>query len=131
MFLMEKSVIKLFFCIMGCIEHVGVTLSNDGYTTQALSTNIYIAICIVMADPQYILYTMFFICSRWRLFSLVNTPLLLSQIDWEIHLILILLSNSCSGIFEVNCSKDIKIQGIIGPCASLDKVNLKPLNKFL
>jgi protein transport protein SEC23 len=28
----------------------------------------------------------------------------------------------CSGIFEVNCSKDIKVQGIIGPCASLEKV---------
>lgn len=27
-----------------------------------------------------------------------------------------------SGIFEVNCSKDIKVQGIIGPCASLEKV---------
>ncbi|KAF6135801.1 hypothetical protein GIB67_028120 [Kingdonia uniflora] len=27
----------------------------------------------------------------------------------------------CSGIFEVNCSKDIKVQGIIGPCASLGK----------
>lgn len=28
----------------------------------------------------------------------------------------------CSGIFEINCSKDIKIQGVIGPCASLEKV---------
>ena len=28
----------------------------------------------------------------------------------------------CSGIFEVNCSKDIRVQGIIGPCASLEKV---------
>ncbi|WVZ17690.1 hypothetical protein V8G54_010672 [Vigna mungo] len=27
----------------------------------------------------------------------------------------------CSGIFEINCSKDLKIQGIIGPCASLEK----------
>ncbi|KAF8378970.1 hypothetical protein HHK36_028396 [Tetracentron sinense] len=27
----------------------------------------------------------------------------------------------CSGTFEVNCSKDIKVQGIIGPCASLEK----------
>ncbi|KAI9182019.1 hypothetical protein LWI28_021161 [Acer negundo] len=28
----------------------------------------------------------------------------------------------CSnGIFEINCSKDIKVQGIIGPCASLEK----------
>ncbi|KAK6120763.1 hypothetical protein DH2020_045491 [Rehmannia glutinosa] len=26
-----------------------------------------------------------------------------------------------SGIFEISCSKDIKIQGVIGPCASLDK----------
>ncbi|KAJ4836151.1 hypothetical protein Tsubulata_048981 [Turnera subulata] len=26
-----------------------------------------------------------------------------------------------SGIFEINCSKDIKVQGIIGPCASLEK----------
>jgi protein transport protein SEC23 len=28
---------------------------------------------------------------------------------------------SYSGIFEINCSKDIKVQGIIGPCASLEK----------
>ncbi|XP_075476900.1 protein transport protein SEC23 C-like isoform X2 [Primulina tabacum] len=28
---------------------------------------------------------------------------------------------SSNGIFEINCSKDIKIQGIIGPCASLEK----------
>lgn len=27
-----------------------------------------------------------------------------------------------SGIFEINCSKDIKVQGIIGPCASLERV---------
>jgi protein transport protein SEC23 len=26
-----------------------------------------------------------------------------------------------SGILEINCSKDVKIQGIIGPCASLEK----------
>ncbi|KAJ1700628.1 hypothetical protein LUZ63_000407 [Rhynchospora breviuscula] len=26
-----------------------------------------------------------------------------------------------NGIFEVNCSKDLKIQGILGPCASLEK----------
>ncbi|URE39768.1 Sec23/Sec24 beta-sandwich domain [Musa troglodytarum] len=26
-----------------------------------------------------------------------------------------------NGVFEVNCSKDLKVQGIIGPCASLDK----------
>eukprot|EP01018_Ginkgo_biloba_P005985 Gb_40586 [translate_table: standard] len=31
------------------------------------------------------------------------------------------LGLSFNGIFEVNCSKDVKIQGIIGPCASLDK----------
>ncbi|CAI9103345.1 OLC1v1001808C1 [Oldenlandia corymbosa var. corymbosa] len=31
------------------------------------------------------------------------------------------LGLSSNGIFEVNCSKDIKIQGILGPCASLDK----------
>ena len=35
-----------------------------------------------------------------------------------------------SGIFEVNCSKDIKIQGIIGPCASLDKVQARHFWKF-
>lgn len=34
---------------------------------------------------------------------------------------------SNSGIFEINCSKDIKVQGIIGPCASLEKV---PYNSF-
>ncbi|XP_059651740.1 protein transport protein SEC23 C [Cornus florida] len=31
------------------------------------------------------------------------------------------LGLSSNGIFEVNCSKDIKIQGVIGPCASLEK----------
>ncbi|OVA18466.1 zinc finger protein [Macleaya cordata] len=31
------------------------------------------------------------------------------------------LGLSFSGIFEVNCSKDIKVQGILGPCASLEK----------
>lgn len=33
------------------------------------------------------------------------------------------LTSFCSGIFEINCSKDLKIQGIIGPCASLEKVS--------
>ncbi|KAL8227966.1 hypothetical protein R6Q57_015550 [Mikania cordata] len=31
------------------------------------------------------------------------------------------LGLSSNGIFEVNFSKDIKIQGVLGPCASLDK----------
>uniref|UniRef100_A0A5B7AE00 Protein transport protein SEC23 n=1 Tax=Davidia involucrata TaxID=16924 RepID=A0A5B7AE00_DAVIN len=31
------------------------------------------------------------------------------------------LGLSSNGIFEVNCSKDIKVQGVIGPCASLEK----------
>lgn len=31
------------------------------------------------------------------------------------------LELSSNGIFEINTSKDIKIQGVIGPCASLDK----------
>ncbi|XP_010939452.1 protein transport protein SEC23 C [Elaeis guineensis] len=31
------------------------------------------------------------------------------------------LGLSFNGIFEVSCSKDVKVQGIIGPCASLDK----------
>ncbi|XP_047333971.1 protein transport protein SEC23 [Impatiens glandulifera] len=31
------------------------------------------------------------------------------------------LGLSSNGIFEVNCSKDIKIQGVVGPCASLEK----------
>lgn len=31
------------------------------------------------------------------------------------------LGLSSNGIFEISCSKDIKIQGIIGPCASLEK----------
>lgn len=31
------------------------------------------------------------------------------------------LGLSSSGTFEVNCSKDVKVQGIIGPCASLEK----------
>lgn len=30
-----------------------------------------------------------------------------------------------SGIFEINCSKGVKVQGIIGPCASLEKVSFK------
>ncbi|ESQ46071.1 hypothetical protein EUTSA_v10000056mg [Eutrema salsugineum] len=31
------------------------------------------------------------------------------------------LGLSSCGIFEINCSKDVKVQGIIGPCASLEK----------
>nr|GMD62193.1 protein transport protein SEC23 [Ipomoea batatas] len=31
------------------------------------------------------------------------------------------LSEPIRGIFEVNCSKDIKVHGVIGPCASLEK----------
>ncbi|KAA8520347.1 hypothetical protein F0562_014603 [Nyssa sinensis] len=31
------------------------------------------------------------------------------------------LGLSSNGIYEVNCSKNIKVQGIIGPCASLEK----------
>jgi len=31
------------------------------------------------------------------------------------------LGLSFNGTFEVNCSKDVKIQGIIGPCSSLEK----------
>ncbi|XP_010531432.1 PREDICTED: protein transport protein SEC23 [Tarenaya hassleriana] len=31
------------------------------------------------------------------------------------------LGLSSCGIFEVNCSKELKIQGVIGPCASLEK----------
>ncbi|CAN4126061.1 unnamed protein product [Withania somnifera] len=31
------------------------------------------------------------------------------------------LGLSSNGIFEVNCSKDMKVQGVIGPCASLEK----------
>ncbi|KAL2491402.1 Sec23/Sec24 protein transport family protein [Abeliophyllum distichum] len=31
------------------------------------------------------------------------------------------LGLSSNGIFEISCSKDIKIQGVIGPCASLEK----------
>ncbi|KAG4164337.1 hypothetical protein ERO13_A13G009000v2 [Gossypium hirsutum] len=31
------------------------------------------------------------------------------------------LGLSSNGIFEVNCSKDLKIQGVLGPCASLEK----------
>eukprot|EP00250_Pteridium_aquilinum_P017609 c23703_g1_i2 orf=622-2778(+) len=34
------------------------------------------------------------------------------------------LGLSSNGIFEVNCSRDLKVQGIIGPCASLDKKGL-------
>lgn len=31
------------------------------------------------------------------------------------------LGLASNGIFEINCSKDIKVQGVIGPCASLEK----------
>ncbi|XP_043717002.1 protein transport protein SEC23-like isoform X2 [Telopea speciosissima] len=31
------------------------------------------------------------------------------------------LSLSFNGIFEVSCSKDIRVQGVLGPCASLEK----------
>ncbi|CAO2211223.1 unnamed protein product [Urochloa humidicola] len=31
------------------------------------------------------------------------------------------LDLSFNGIFEINCSKDVKIQGIIGPCTSMEK----------
>ncbi|KAK7350559.1 hypothetical protein VNO77_09307 [Canavalia gladiata] len=31
------------------------------------------------------------------------------------------LGLSSNGIFEINCSKDLKVHGIIGPCASLEK----------
>ncbi|QHO33689.1 hypothetical protein HN51_027356 [Arachis hypogaea] len=31
------------------------------------------------------------------------------------------LGLSSNGIFEINCSKDLKVQGIIGPCATLEK----------
>ncbi|XP_068653177.1 protein transport protein SEC23 C-like [Aristolochia californica] len=31
------------------------------------------------------------------------------------------LGLSFNGIFEINCSKDMKVQGVIGPCASLEK----------
>ncbi|KAI5062996.1 hypothetical protein GOP47_0021543 [Adiantum capillus-veneris] len=34
------------------------------------------------------------------------------------------LGLSFNGIFEVNCSSDLKVQGIIGPCASLNKKGL-------
>lgn len=34
------------------------------------------------------------------------------------------LGLSFNGIFEVNCSRDLKVQGIIGPCASLEKKGL-------
>ena len=35
---------------------------------------------------------------------------------------IIWLNCLCSGILEINCSKDVKVQGIIGPCTSLEKV---------
>ncbi|XP_062099483.1 protein transport protein SEC23 C isoform X2 [Humulus lupulus] len=31
------------------------------------------------------------------------------------------LGLATNGIFEINCSKDIRVQGIIGPCASMEK----------
>uniref|UniRef100_A0A803MZV8 Protein transport protein SEC23 n=1 Tax=Chenopodium quinoa TaxID=63459 RepID=A0A803MZV8_CHEQI len=34
------------------------------------------------------------------------------------------LGPASNGIFEVSCSKDMKIQGILGPCASLEKKGL-------
>lgn len=35
------------------------------------------------------------------------------------------LGPASNGIFEVSCSKDMKIQGILGPCASLEKKGLQ------
>lgn len=34
------------------------------------------------------------------------------------------LGLSFSGIFEVNCSRDVKVQGCVGPCASLDRKSM-------
>lgn len=34
------------------------------------------------------------------------------------------LGPASNGIFEISCSKDLKIEGILGPCASLDKKGL-------
>lgn len=34
------------------------------------------------------------------------------------------LGPASNGIFEISCSKDLKIQGILGPCGSLDKKGL-------
>lgn len=34
------------------------------------------------------------------------------------------LGPASNGIFEISCSKDLKIQGILGPCASLEKKGL-------
>ncbi|KAM6542776.1 hypothetical protein CsatB_007223 [Cannabis sativa] len=31
------------------------------------------------------------------------------------------LGLAANGIFEINCSKDVKVQGVIGPCASMEK----------
>lgn len=36
-----------------------------------------------------------------------------------------------SGTLEINCSKEIKIQGIIGPCTSLEKVGSSFVLKLL
>jgi len=42
-------------------------------------------------------------------------------VEWWHSDLLIWLNCLCSGILEINCSKDVKVQGIIGPCTSLEK----------
>ncbi|XP_058743453.1 protein transport protein SEC23 C-like isoform X2 [Vicia villosa] len=45
-----------------------------------------------------------------------RSSLYIKVMCWIFLLVLLI-----SGIFEINCSKDIKVQGIVGPCASLEK----------
>lgn len=40
----------------------------------------------------------------------------------RIYLVMIFFTFIFSGTLQINCSKDIKVQGIIGPCASSQKV---------
>ena len=36
--------------------------------------------------------------------------------------VLLVLPGFRSGVFEAHCSRDMKVQGALGPCASLERV---------
>ena len=53
-------------------------------------------------------------CTIW----LYSVNILYNNFQTHYHL----FSSLSSGTLEINCSKDIKVQGVIGPCTSLEKV---------
>ena len=74
----------------------------------------------------------FYICFCWlcvmcHVFCKVHTivcniTIFVVKLICEFFLIPNIYFSCSSGTFEVYCSKDIKIQGVIGPCTSLEKV---------